>query len=60
MCKPNKINETIQLVLNEPKKYQKNRKYWAKQSCWKFDGNISCRMIKMIEQYLRSGKRIQL
>ena len=60
MCKPNKINETIQLVLKEPKKYQQNRKYWAKQSCWKFDGNISSRMIKMIEQYLRSGKRIQL
>ena len=60
LCKPNKIFETIQLALKEPKRYENNRKYWAKQSCWKFDGNISNRMVTMIEEFLTSGKRIQL
>ena len=60
LCKPEQLHETVNLVLKEPKKYEQNRNYWAKQYCWKFDGNISNRMLKMIEQFLISGKRIQL
>lgn len=59
-CKPEDIEETINLVMKEPNKYQENRRYWAKQSCWKFDGNISNRILMMIEHFLNTGKRVQL
>ena len=60
LCKPNKIYDTIQLVLKEIKRYEQNRKYWVKQSWWKFDGNISHRMVIIKEEFLISGKRFQL
>jgi len=59
-CKPEDIEETIDLVLKEPNKYKKNRMYWSEQSCYKFDGNISKRMIMMIKEFITSGKRVQL
>ena len=36
--------------------YKKNRAYWAKQCCYKFDGKISFRILKMIEKFIRSKK----
>tara|TARA_B100001115_G_scaffold183867_1_gene184088 strand:+ start:933 stop:2015 length:1083 start_codon:yes stop_codon:yes gene_type:complete len=59
-CKPEDIKETINLALTESDKYKKIREYWAKQSCYKFDGKISYRMIMMIKEFITSGKRIQL
>ena len=55
ICKPDKIKETIEVVLKEPNKYQRARKYWAKQSCWGFDGKISKRILIMIINYLETG-----
>ena len=59
-CKPEDIEETIKLVIKEPNKYQENRQHWAEQSCWKFNGNISNRILMMIEKFLTTGERIQL
>ena len=59
-CKPKHIEKTIQLVLQEPNKYKENRKYWAEQSCWKFDGNISKRILKMIKSYLETNTPLQI
>ena len=60
VCKPEEISETINLVLKEPDKFKKNRKYWAEQSCWKFDGNISKRIISMIEHFINTNSPLQL
>ena len=59
-CKPENIKKTIELVLKEPNKYKENRMYWAEQSCWKFDGNISKRILSMIKHYLRTNTPLQL
>ena len=59
-CRPEKIEETINVVLKEPDKYKKNRQYWAAQSCWKFDGNISRRILKMIVHYLETDTLLQI
>ena len=59
-CKPENIEKTIKLVLQEPNKYKENRKYWAEQSCWKFDGNISKRILKMIKSYLETNTPLQI
>jgi CDP-glycerol glycerophosphotransferase (TagB/SpsB family) len=59
-CLPKDIEKVVSLVLKETVKYEENRIYWAKQSCYKFDGNISNRIMRMIDEYIRSGKRIQL
>lgn len=59
-CKPKNIKKTITLVLQEPNKYREKRKYWAEQSCWKFDGNISKRILKMIKSYLETNTPLQI
>ena len=60
ICKPKDIKETIDLVLKEPDRYIKDRNYWSKQSCYKFDGNISNRIMMMIKEFITSGERVQL
>lgn len=59
-CIPENIKKTIDLALNDPNKFKKERHYWSKQSCYKFDGKISNRVILMIKEFITSGKRIQL
>ena len=59
-CRPKDIKETINLALKESDKYKKNRIYWSEQSCYKFDGSISNRIMMMIKEFVTSGKRIQL
>ncbi len=59
-CLPENIKRTIDLVVNEKDKFKKNRTYWAKQSCYKYDGKISKRILMMIKEFISSGKRIQL
>tara|TARA_X000001036_G_scaffold10641_1_gene9421 strand:- start:3713 stop:4786 length:1074 start_codon:yes stop_codon:yes gene_type:complete len=59
-CLPSDIKKTIDKVLREPNRYEDKRNYWSKQSCYKFDGNISNRIMKMINEFIHSGKRIQL
>ena len=59
-CKPENINETIDLVLKEPNKYKENRKYWAQESCWKFDGKISKRILTMISHFLKTNTVLQI
>ncbi len=59
VCEPKELATTIPLVLREKDKYKDERKYWAEQSGWKFDGNICHRMLSMIESYMTHGKRIQ-
>ena len=53
--KPEKIEKTIEIVLREKNLYKKNRAYWAKECCYKFDGKISNRMLKMIEKFMISN-----
>ncbi len=60
LCKPEHINKTIKLVIKEPNKFSENRKYWAKESCWKFDGKISKRMFAMIDHYIKTEELIQI
>tara|TARA_Y100001970_G_C14183483_1_gene831163 strand:- start:761 stop:1825 length:1065 start_codon:yes stop_codon:yes gene_type:complete len=55
LSKPESIKNTIKTVLKEKNRYKKNRAYWAKECCHKFDGKISERMIKMMEQYINSN-----
>ena len=52
--KPELIENTIKKVIIEKDLYKKNRAYWAKQCCYKFDGKISFRILKMIEKFIRS------
>ena len=59
-CRPEDIKKTIELTLKEPDKYKENRKYWAQESCWKFDGNISKRILKMIKSYLETNTPLQI
>ena len=51
---------TIEMALNDPYKHEQKRNYWSTQSCYKFDGKISRRINKMINEFIVSGKRIQL
>ena len=59
-CRPEDIKKTIELTLKEPDKYKENRKYWAKESCWKFDGNISKRILTMINHFLETNTPLQI
>lgn len=59
-CKPERLPETIKLVIDEKEKFSSNRKYWAGQCCWKFDGNISNRILGMIECSIDKNRPIQL
>ena len=34
--------------------------YWAEQSCYKYDGNTSYRIMKMIEHFIKTGERKQI
>ena len=52
--KPELIKNTIKKVIIEKDLYKKNRAYWAKQCCYKFDGKISFRILKMIEKFIQS------
>ena len=60
ICIPENVNETIEMALNDPYKHEQKRNYWSTQSCYKFDGKISRRINKMINEFIVSGKRIQL
>jgi len=59
-CKPKDIKKTIQLALKETEKYKENRKYWAQESCWKFDGKISKRILTMINHFLKTNTALQI
>jgi len=59
-CKPESLPKTIKLVMDEKGKFSSNRKYWAEQCCWKFDGNISNRMLDMIECFIDKNVPVQL
>jgi len=59
-CTPENVEETIKTALKEKEKYSKNRKHWAEQSCWGFDGKICERMIMMIISYLETGAPKQI
>ena len=60
LSKPEEILKTIDIVKNEMNRYSKNRKYWAKQCCYKFDGKISKRMLDMIEYFIKTNKFKQI
>ena len=59
-CKPKDIKQTIQLTLKETEKYKENRKYWAQESCWKFDGKISKRILTMVNHFLKTDTILQI
>jgi len=59
-CKPQNVRVTINQVLLEKDKYKDNRKYWAEQCGWKFDGKISDRILTMMETYIKTGKIHQI
>jgi len=59
-CYPVDLEKTIILALTESKKFETERIYWAKESCWKFDGNISKRILAMIKKFIDTGKPIQI
>ena len=59
-CKPKDIKKTIQLALKETEKYKENRKYWAQESCWKFDGKISKRILTMVNHFLKTDSVLQI
>jgi len=59
-AKPNELKNAIAMAIKNPKKHSENRKYWAEQSAWKFDGNVCGRMTKMIEHFLATGERKQV
>ena len=58
--KPEEISETLFTVKNEIDKYSENRKYWSEQCCYKFDGKISERILKMIENFINTSKPKQI
>ena len=60
ICKPNNILETINIVKVEQKLYKKNRRYWAKQCCYRFDGKISKKMLQMITTYIETNQIVQI
>jgi len=53
--KPANIEEIITKVLKEKNLFKKNRAYWAKECCYKFDGKISKRILIMIEKFITSN-----
>lgn len=59
-CKPRELPKTIEITLREKEKYQSLRKYWGEQCCWKFDGTITNRMLKMIESFIEKNIPIQI
>jgi hypothetical protein len=59
-CKPENLSKTINISMSEKAKFCSNRKYWAEQCCWKFDGNISNRMLEMIECFIKKRIPVQL
>jgi len=56
----NELEAAIQDALANPQKFAEQRKYWAKQSCWKPDGQSCRRITSMIESYLKDGSVTQL
>lgn len=60
ICEPNDLAEMIPIALNEKDKFKEERKYWAEQSGWKFDGKICARILKMIKKFMENGERIQI
>jgi hypothetical protein len=55
---PEKIESGIKNIVELSDKNK--AKYWAEQSCYKFDGNTSNRITKMIEHYMVTGERKQM
>ncbi len=60
ICKPKELINTIPLALREKDKFKDARRYWTKQSGWKFDGKICYRILYMIKEFLIKGERIQI
>jgi len=60
VCEPNKLTEMIPVALNEKDKFINDRKYWAEQSGWKFDGKNCDRLLEMMENFLVNGVRNQI
>ena len=60
ICEPDKIEQTISIVLSDINKHKQKRKYWAEQSCYKCDGKASIRIAKMIEHFKFTGERKQI
>ena len=60
ICEPKNILETINIVKVEQKLYKKNRRYWAKQCCYRFDGKISKKMLQMITTYIETNQIVQI
>ena len=60
ISEPNNITTKVINTLNNPNKFKKERKYWAEQSCYMYDGKTSLRIAKMIEIFQRSGERKQI
>lgn len=57
---PKNIKQTIDNVLANPDKFKSERKYWGEHSCYKCDGKSSLRIVKMIEHFKKTGKRLQI
>ncbi len=57
---PEELGETIHDAMQNPKKFRKERQYWAEQSCWKADGHSCRRISNMIDHYLRENVVLQL
>ena len=60
ICEPKELAEMIPVAINERDKFKEERKYWAEQSGWKFDGKICNRILHMIKNFMDDGERIQI
>ena len=60
VCEPKNLTEMIPVVLNEKDKFKNDRKYWAEQSGWKFDGKNCDRLLRMIENFMVNGVKNQI
>jgi hypothetical protein len=59
-CKPKDLKMTVEEALVAPDRHKELAARKAEESCYKCDGNISERILKMIEKYSDNGKYIQL
>jgi len=59
-AKPQKIDLAIEHALKNINQISEKQNYWAEQSCYKYDGNTSYRIMKMIEHFIKTGERKQI